>query len=70
MPAQHRITQQIIARWQPLKDLQRTFAVSRRAEQVRLHTQQRVVSIFEDSDLCVEMGALEPQEEDDPKRIL
>jgi hypothetical protein len=69
-PSQHRVTQQIIARWQPFKDLQQTFAVSRRAEQLRLHTQQRVVATVEDSALRVEMGALEPQEEDAPKRTL
>ena len=70
IPAQHRITQQIIARWPPFTDLQRTFAVSRRAEQLRLHTQQRVVATVEDSALCVEMGTLEPQEEGVPNRIL
>ncbi len=44
--------------------------VSRRTEQLRLHRQQRVVVTVEDSALCVEMGALESQEEDTPKRIL
>ena len=44
--------------------------VSCRAEQLRLHTQQRVVVTIEDSTLCVEMGTLESQEEDSPKRIL
>ena len=42
----------------------------RRSEQLRLHTYHRVVDSVEDSDLCVEMGALESQEEDVPKRIL
>ena len=46
------------------------FAVSRRAEQVYLHTQQRIVATVEDSALCTEMAALESQEEDAPKRIL
>ena len=44
--------------------------VSRRTEQFRLHTQQCVVVTVEDSILCVEMDALDPQEEDVPKRIL
>ena len=44
--------------------------VSRRSEQVVLHTQNLVVVTVEDSSLSVEMGALEPQEEDAPKRIL
>ena len=35
-----------------------------------VHTQQRVVATVEDSALRVEMGALELQEEDAPKRIL
>jgi hypothetical protein len=55
---------------QPFKDLKQTFAVSRRAEQLRLHSQQRVVTTVEDSALRAEMGALESQEEDSPKRIL
>ena len=70
MPAHHRVTQQIIARWQPFKDLQRTFAVSRRAEQLLLHTQQRVVATVEDSVLRTEMASLESQEEDAPRRVL
>ncbi len=70
IPAQHRVTQQIIARWQPFKDLQRTFAVSRRAEQLLLHTQKRVVATVEDSVLRTEMASLESQEEDAPRRVL
>ena len=70
IPAQHRVTQQIIARWQPFEDLHRTFAVLRRAEQLRLHTEQRIVSTVEDSGLCVQVGVLESQEEDTPKRIM
>ena len=62
-------SQQIIARWQPFKDLQQLFAVSRCAEQLRLHTQQHLVATVEDSALRVEMGALESQEEDAPRRI-
>jgi hypothetical protein len=52
------------------KDHKQTFAVSRRAEQLRLHTQQRVVATVKDSALRAEMGALESQEEDAPKRVL
>ena len=66
-PSQHRVTQQIIARWQPFKDLKQAFVVSRRAEQLRLHSQQRVVATVLDSALRAEMGALEW---DAPKRIL
>ena len=55
---------------QPFKDLQQRFAVSRRAEQLCLHKQQRVVATVEGSALRVEVGALESQEEDAPKRIL
>ena len=32
IPTQDRVTQQILNRWQPFKDLKQTFAVSRRAE--------------------------------------
>ena len=35
IPAQHRVTQQILSRWYPFKDLKQTFEVSRRAEQLR-----------------------------------
>ena len=70
IPAQHRVTQQIIRHWQPFKDLKQTFAVSRRAEQLGLRTQQRIVATVEDSVLSVEMGALESEEVDAPKRIL
>ena len=68
--ARHRATQQIIRDWQPFKDLKQTFAVSRRAEKLYLHMQQRIVATVEDSALCAEMGDLESQEEDAPRRIL
>ncbi len=55
--AQHRV----ITQWQPFKDLKQTFAVSCRAQQLLLHTQQDVVATVEDSVLRVEMGALESQ---------
>ena len=44
-----------------------TFAVSSRAEQLYLHTQQRIGATVEDSALRAEMGALESQEEDAPE---
>jgi len=47
-----------------------TFAVSRRAEQFCLRTQQRIVSTVKDSVLRTEIGDLESQEEDAPKRVL
>ena len=46
------------------------FPGSCRAEQLSLHSQQRIVATVEDSVLRTEMSALESQEEDDPKRIL
>jgi hypothetical protein len=55
---------------QHLKDLKQTFAVSHRAEQLRLRVQQRVVATAEDSVLRTEMVSLETQEEDAPRRVL
>jgi hypothetical protein len=46
------------------------FAGSRRAEQLSLRSQQRVVGTVEESVLKTEMAGLESQEEDVPKRIL
>jgi hypothetical protein len=66
IPAQHRVTQQILSMWQPFKDLKQTFAVSRRAEQLRQRVQQRVVATVEDSVLRTEMENLESQDEDAP----
>ena len=70
IPLQHRVTMQILKHWQPFRDLKLTFAVSRRAEQLRLRTQQRIIATAEDSVLRTEMANLEPQEEDAPKRVL
>ena len=56
--------------WQPVKDLKLTFAVSCRAEQLRLRAQQRIVATVEDSVLRTEMENLESQEEDAPRRVL
>ena len=46
------------------------FAGSRRAEQLSLHSQQRIVATVEESVLKTEMTGLESQEEDAPKRLL
>ena len=70
IPLQHRVTMQILKHWQPFRDLKLTFAVSRRAEQLRLRTQQRIIATAEDSVLRTEMANLESQEEDAPKRVL
>ncbi len=70
VPSQQRITQQILSHWQPFLDLKLMFAGSRRAEQLRLRSQQSIVATVEDSVLRTEMSGLESQEEDAPKRIL
>jgi hypothetical protein len=46
------------------------FTGSRRDEQLRLYSQQRIVATVEDSVLRTEMVDLESHEEDAPKRIL
>jgi hypothetical protein len=66
IPAQNRVTLQILRMCQPFKDLKQTFAVSRRVEQLRLRAQQRVVATVEDSVLRTEMENLESEEEDAP----
>jgi hypothetical protein len=48
-PSQHRVTLQILSHWQPFRDLKLMFAGSRRAEQLSLHSQQRIVATVEDS---------------------
>jgi hypothetical protein len=70
IPAQHRVTQQILSHWQPFWDLKLMFPGSRHAEQLRLRSQQSIVATPEDSVLRTEMAGLESQEEDAPKRIL
>jgi hypothetical protein len=67
---QHRVTQQLHSHWQPFQDLKLMFAGSRRAEQLSLRSQQRIVATVEDSVLRTEMAGFESQEEDAPKRIL
>ena len=56
--------------WQPFKVLKQTFAVSRRAEHLRLRSQQRVVATVEDSVFRTEMENLESEVEDAPRRVL
>jgi hypothetical protein len=68
IPSQHRVTQQILSHC--FRDLKLMFAGSRRAEQLSLRSQQRIVATVEDSVLRTEMAGLESQEEDAPKRIL
>ena len=70
IPSQSRVTQQILSHWQPFRDLKLMFAGSRRAEQLSLRSQQRVVATVEESVLKTEMAGLESQEEDAPKRLL
>jgi hypothetical protein len=70
IPSQHRVTQQQLSHWQPFQDLNLMFPGSRRVEQLRLRSQQRIVTTVEDSVLRTEMTGLESQEEDDPKCIL
>ena len=56
--------------WQPFRELKLMIAGSRRAEQLRLRLQQRIVANVGDSVLRTEMADLESQEEDTPNRIL
>ena len=69
IPSQKRITTQILKNWRPFQVLKQAFAVSRRAEQLRLRTQQRVVATAEDSVLRTKLRALESSEADTPKRV-
>jgi hypothetical protein len=64
------ITQQILIHLQNFRDLKLMFPTSRRAEQLRLRSQQIRVATVEDSVLRTEMTGLESQEEDVPKVIL
>ncbi len=70
IPSQMKVTHQILRHWEPFRDLKLRFAGSRRVEQLRLRSQQRIVSTIEDSVLRTEMTGLESLEEDDPKCIL
>ena len=64
IPTQVRVTQQILSRWYPFKDLKQTFVVSHREEQLCQRVQQRVVPTVEDSALHTEMENLESEGED------
>jgi len=72
IPSQFKVTQQILFHCQPFRDLKLKlkFVGSRRAEQLNLSSQQRIVATVEDSVLRTEMTVLESLEEDAPKRIL
>jgi hypothetical protein len=70
IPSQLKVTHQILSHWEPFRDLKARFADSRRAEQLSLRSQQRIVATVEDSVLRTEMAGLESLEEDAPKRIL
>jgi hypothetical protein len=70
IPSQLKVTKQILIHWQPFRDLKHMFADSRRTEQVKLRSQQRVVATVEESVLKTEMTDFESQEEDAPKRLL
>ena len=70
IPSQLKVTHQILSHWEPFRDLKFRFAGWRRAEQLSLRSQQRIVATVEDSVLRTEMAGLESLEEDDPKRIL
>ena len=64
---QYPLPHQIHNHWKPFRDLKRTFAVSRRTEQLRLHVYQRIVPTVQESVLRTEMVGLESQDEDDPR---
>ena len=70
IPSQLKVTHQILRHWEPFRDIKLRFVGSRRAEQLSLRSQQRIVATVEDSVLRTEMADLESLEEDDPKRIL
>jgi hypothetical protein len=58
IPSQHKFTAQILSHWQPFIDIKLSYAGSRRAEQLSLRSQQRIVSTVEDSVLRTEMAGL------------
>jgi hypothetical protein len=69
IPSQHRVIQQILSHWQPFRDLKLILTVQRRAEQLSLRSQQRIVATVEDSVLRTEMAGLGSQEGDAPKSL-
>jgi len=70
IPSQFKVTQEILIHWEPFRDLKLKFVGPHRAEQLSLHSQQRIVATVEESVLRTEMADLESQEEDVPKRVL
>ncbi len=70
IPSQHKVTQQILRHWQPFLDFKLMLTGSRRPDQLRLRSQQRIVATVKDSVLRTEMAGLESQEDDAPNRIL
>ena len=48
IPSQHRVTQQLLNHWKTFQDLKLILVVSRRAEQLSLNSQQRIVATVED----------------------
>ena len=49
IPSQFKVTKQILLHWQPFRDLKLKFVGSRRAKQLRLRSQQSIVSTVEES---------------------
>ncbi len=70
IPSQFRVTQQILFHWKPFRDPKLKFVGSRRAEQLSLRSQHRIVATVEESVLRMEMAGLESQEEDAQKCAL
>jgi hypothetical protein len=70
IPSQFKVTQQVLQKWQPFRDLKLKFLGSRRQEHLSSRCQQRVVDTVEESVLRTEMTGLESQEEDAPKCVL
>ena len=70
IPSQFKVTQQVLQKWQPFRDLKQKVLGSRRQEQLSSRCQQRVVPTVEESVVRTEMTGLESQEEDSPKRVL
>ena len=70
IPTQDMVTQQILRRWKPLKDLKESFAVSHRTDQLCQRVHQHVVTTVEDSALRTEMENLESDDEDTTMRVL
>ena len=49
IPSQFKVTQQVLQKWQPFRDLKLKFLGSRRQEQLSSRCQQRVVATVEES---------------------